>query len=179
MRSASGISAVAAVLLVVAGVQKVADPAGTAGALRAAGLPSRRGFVRAGALFEAGVGAGALVLAGPVAPALMAASYAAFAGFVAVALRRSTPISSCGCFGRVDTPPSGLHVVLNVVFTLAAAAQAVDGVPPVDRFAGSVGTAVAAVALVAATVTLVVVAMTALPIARAAGRQATRSGAAR
>ena len=48
--------------------------------------------------------------------ALVAVSYLAFAGFVIVALRSGAPISSCGCFGKVDTPPSVVHVVLDVAF---------------------------------------------------------------
>ena len=47
---------------------------------------------------------------------LVAVSYLAFAGFVVVALRSGKPISSCGCFGKVDTPPSPVHVVLDLAF---------------------------------------------------------------
>jgi hypothetical protein len=58
---------------------------------------------------------------------LLAMSYLGFAGFVAVALRRGAPISSCGCFGKVDTPPSAVHVVLDLVAALVAATAAVVG----------------------------------------------------
>ena len=53
----------------------------------------------------------------------MALSYLGFAAFVALALRRGSPVSSCGCFGsgnKADSPPTVGHVVLN----LAAAATA-------------------------------------------------------
>ena len=44
---------------------------------------------------------------------LVTASYVAFAVFVIAAMRSRTPVSSCGCFGEVDAPPTWLHVVLN------------------------------------------------------------------
>ena len=59
--------------------------------------------------------------------ALVALSYLAFAGFVVVALRSGSPISSCGCFGKIDTPPSIVHVVLDLAFAGVAAAAAVVG----------------------------------------------------
>ena len=43
----------------------------------------------------------------------MAILYAGFGLFVALALYRRIPIASCGCFGKVDTPPSVLHLALN------------------------------------------------------------------
>lgn len=43
----------------------------------------------------------------------MAILYGGFGFFVAFALRRRIPISSCGCFGKVDTPPSLVHLFLN------------------------------------------------------------------
>jgi choline-glycine betaine transporter len=63
----------------------------------------------------------------PVASALVAASYLVFAGFVIVALRRGTAIASCGCFGKVDTPPSVVHVALDVCFAGVAVAVACTG----------------------------------------------------
>ena len=44
-----------------------------------------------------------------------------------VALRTGAPISSCGCFGKVDTPPSVVHVVLDFAFAGVAAAAAFTG----------------------------------------------------
>ena len=43
-----------------------------------------------------------------------AAFYAGFAWFVVHALRQRLPISSCGCFGAVKTPPSINHVIVNI-----------------------------------------------------------------
>ncbi len=44
-----------------------------------------------------------------------------------VALRTGAPISSCGCFGKIDTPPSMVHVVLDVAFAGVAIAAAFTG----------------------------------------------------
>jgi hypothetical protein len=99
-----------------AGIAKAVRPADTATALRAA--PA---LVRIGAVAEVAVATAALAAPGPVTGALVATSYAAFAVFVVVALRRGWALSSCGCFGRPDTPPTVAHAVLNG----AAAASAV------------------------------------------------------
>jgi len=111
-------------LLAVAGAAKAWSPDTTARALRAAGLPSRRTLVRAGGGLEAGIGIAALITGFPVLAALVAASYFAFTAFIVLALVRGTPISSCGCFGKPDTPPSRLHVVLNLGALAVAAAVA-------------------------------------------------------
>ena len=59
--------------------------------------------------------------------ALVALSYLLFAAFVVVALRSGAPISSCGCFGKADTPPSVVHVVLDLLFAGVATAAAFTG----------------------------------------------------
>ena len=97
---------IASALLALGGAFKAVDPADTAYALRALGLPHAALLVRAGGAAEVVIGVGALAVGGPVFAALVALSYLAFAGFVVVALHSGSPISSCGCFGKVDTPPS-------------------------------------------------------------------------
>ena len=53
----------------------------------------------------------------------MALSYAGFLAVTAVALIRRLPIDSCGCLGRLETPPSWRHlVVLGVAFVGAVGA---------------------------------------------------------
>jgi hypothetical protein len=129
----AGPFAIAAVLLAVGGALKAVRPRDTAQALGAVGLRfpswfSARAAVRVGGVVEAVIGVGALLTGGPVFAALVAASYLAFAAFVFVALRTGAPISSCGCFGKVDTPPSVVHIVIN----LAAAAVAIGAAIVVD-----------------------------------------------
>jgi hypothetical protein len=114
-------------LLAAAGVAKVLAPTDTARALAAARLRLGRRAVRAGAAAEIAVAVGAAVGPGPVFPALVAVSYLGFAAFLAVALRRGWAISSCGCFGRPDTPPTRGHVALNLAAALTACVWAVTG----------------------------------------------------
>ncbi len=59
------------------------------------------------------------------AAALVAVSYLLFTGFVVLALARHLPIGSCGCFGKVDTPPSPIHVVVNLGAVVTAIAVAI------------------------------------------------------
>ena len=108
----------AAALLVFAGGAKVARPDDTARALRVS--PH---LVRGAAALEAAVGAGALVT-GPVLGYLVAASYTGFGVFVLTALRRGTPLSSCGCVGEPDTPPTVSHGVADLVLAAGSFAAA-------------------------------------------------------
>jgi hypothetical protein len=124
-----GLYLVAAGLLCVAGVGKAARPDDTARALAPwlpgpPGLPVMRWIVRTGALAEALLGAIAIAFPRPVTAALVALSYLGFFGVVAVARRRGGPLATCGCFGRPDTPPTGLHLVIDMALAFAAAGVA-------------------------------------------------------
>jgi hypothetical protein len=112
----------ATVLLAAAGVAKMVRPGDTVNALRAAGLSPRpvRSLVRVGAAAEVALAVAAVVVPGVVTGALVGAVYAGFAVFIVVALRRGWAISSCGCFGRPDTPPTRAHAVLNVGAAVSA-----------------------------------------------------------
>jgi hypothetical protein len=125
----AGPFAIAAALLVVGGALKAVDPADSAHALAVLGLPRARLLVRAGGVVEVAVGVGALLVGGPVFAVLMAVSYTAFAGFVLVALHAGRPISSCGCFGKIDTPPSMVHVVIDLAAAVVGLVVAVAGDP--------------------------------------------------
>lgn len=114
----------ASVALVGAGMAKLWRPDDTARALRVAGLPHHRRLVRAGAAAEAAVGAAALAVPGPLTGGLVAAAYAAFAVFVATALVKGWPLSSCGCFGRPDARPGYPHLLLDAGAVVAAACWA-------------------------------------------------------
>jgi len=118
----------AGLLLLAAGGAKVVDPSRTAGALAAVGLAVAPALVRAGAAAEAVLGAVVLAVGGRLPAALVAVSYLAFAGFVAVALRSGRPVGTCGCFGRPDTPPRWSHVAVDLALAAAGAGGAVAGV---------------------------------------------------
>jgi hypothetical protein len=128
-----GPALVAAVVLAVAGAQKLLDPTMTVGALRALRLPSSPLLVRLGSAAELTLGAAAAAVGGPVAWALVAASYVAFSAVVVAALRVGSPLGTCGCFGRDETPPHALHVALNLALAGAAALAAAGRVGGVDE----------------------------------------------
>ena len=111
---------IAAVLLALGGVAKLRDPGDTARALRAAHLPGATGLVRGLAAAEVAVAVWALATGDVVPVALVGLSYLAFAAFVVNARRRALPIASCGCFGQADTPPTSVHIALNVGAAIAA-----------------------------------------------------------
>jgi hypothetical protein len=118
---------IAALLLVIGSAMKVRKPGDTARALAAVGIGVSPTVVRVGAIFECLVGVGVLLVASPIFVAILALSYLAFSGFVVQALRADSPISTCGCFGKIDTPPSRVHVVIDTVIALMAGAVAIAG----------------------------------------------------
>lgn len=127
MNVLAGPLAIAALLLVAGGVAKARAPGDTARALRAVGIPAGTRIVRVGAVLEVAIGVSALVVASPLPTALVAISYLAFTAFVVQALRAGTPLSSCGCFGKIETPPSRVHIVIDLVVVVMAAAVAIVG----------------------------------------------------
>jgi hypothetical protein len=127
-----GLYLVAAGLLVVAGSAKALRPDDTAralGDLVRAGLrraPTHRQIrilVRGGAIVELVLGSIALAFPRLATAGLVALSYALFGCIVAYARRRGGALSSCGCFGRADTPATTLHALID--FVLAASCSAV------------------------------------------------------
>jgi hypothetical protein len=104
---------IAASVLVMSGVTKLADTGPTRGALRQAGLPSARPVVLLLALFEMGAGATGVLVGGIPGGLAVAACYGGFAVFVTWALARGLPLATCGCFGKADTPPTVLHLLFN------------------------------------------------------------------
>lgn len=102
-----------ATLLVVSGVPKLSNPAATTRALEGLGLPRKRWFGQAVGLVEIFVGIAAISVGGRFPAAAMAVLYLGFAGFILYGLR-SSKVSSCGCFGEGDTPPSRLHLGIDV-----------------------------------------------------------------
>ena len=127
MNTLAGPLAIAAVLIVAGGLAKVRSPLDTARALQGVGIAATALVVRVAAALEVVVGALALLVGSPIVAALVAISYLAFAAFVIRALRTDAPISSCGCFGKIDTPPSRVHVVIDAAVAAMAGTVAVAG----------------------------------------------------
>ncbi len=126
MSALTGPYFIAVLLLGLAGAPKVVRPDDTAGALASVGWPSARWLVRLGGAVEVGIAVAAL--AGlPAAPWLIAACYAGFVIFVAVALRYGGLVASCGCFGRPDTPPTRTHLAFVAACSVSAGLVALSG----------------------------------------------------
>jgi hypothetical protein len=106
-----GILCAQAVFLAAAGLAKLARPAPTVTALRAAGMPVAAGVVRAFALIEVTVAA-AVVTGGRLTAALFAATFGVLA-VVAARIAARRPGADCGCFGAVRAPASQWHTVVN------------------------------------------------------------------
>jgi hypothetical protein len=125
---------IASALLALAGGAKLARPEPTAGALKSVGLPGNRTIALALGAGEVLLGAVALVLGGAVPAIGVAVAYLGFAGFVAVALRTGGAVASCGCFGTEDSPPTMVHLVLNLAAAavgIGAATAGIGGIPDV------------------------------------------------
>jgi hypothetical protein len=155
--------AAAAVLLLVAGVPKVLDPGPTQRAAEQAGLPSSAAVVRLLGVVEVAVGAAALLLGGPLAAVAVAVAYLGFAAVVARGLVRGD-MDSCGCFNGEDSPPSLLHVVLDLGLAAAAVAVALGPSTSWPRLAAvEPGTTLVTALLVLTVAALVYVVMARLP----------------
>jgi hypothetical protein len=128
MQALTGAVLVAAALLVLAGLPKIARPTATTTALRTVGLTAvTRTHVRVLAVVEVSVGAYALVRGGVVADLAVAALYAGFSVFLVRALRSSAAGVSCGCTGSADTPPTYAHLVLTGTLAVVTAVAALGG----------------------------------------------------
>ena len=110
----------AAALLALAGAAKVRRPQPLGRALRTLGLPSASGVVRAFGTLEVGVGVLALVDPAPASALALAALYGVFTAFLLWAIVARVPLDSCGCLGERDTPPSVVHVTLDLAAAVVA-----------------------------------------------------------
>jgi hypothetical protein len=120
---------VASALLVLAGVTKLRDPSSLVRVLRQARVVSSRAIVKAFGSLEVAAGTAALIRPGFLTGVAVAALYVTFSGFLLWVLVERVPVTSCGCLGARETPPSVVHLVLNVCAAAAAAAVAA-GITP-------------------------------------------------
>ena len=149
-------------LLVVAGVAKLSRPA--PGVANLLGFRAPPVLVRIVGGSEIAVGVAALLVGGPVAWAV-GLIYASFAAIVLRALLAEA--RSCGCFGRLDAPPSWIHVGGNLALAAVSFVAAAAGRAPVPAIVREIGDSPAVGAALAAEVVVVaglmLVAFTALP----------------
>lgn len=109
MVTATAASWVFAMLLIAAGVGKLARPGPTRAALRRAHLPGGAPLVRSIGGGEVIIGGLVLLRGGALPAAGLAATYALVA---LVALRQRRTGADCGCFGTVSAPVTAVHVVI-------------------------------------------------------------------
>lgn len=156
-----------AALLVVAGASKLRDPAPTAGALAAAGFPHHRVAVIVLGVVEIGLGTAVIAFGDGYAALAAGAVYGGFAWFVVVALRRRLPIASCGCLGAIDTPPSRVHLVLDLVAVALLVSAWVQPIGPLGGLPGQPPDVVVPfLAFTGVTVYLLYASIAVLPLAR-------------
>lgn len=153
----------AAVLLVLAAVPKIGYPDDTARALRSTGLPGTTTLVRGLAVAELAIGAYALLIGDRFSAILVAASYLGFSGFVLLARSRKGVVSSCGCFGKSDTPPTIAHVVVTTLLAGGAGGAAIAPIGSVFGLADEPARAVALLLLTGICVALAYLALAVLP----------------
>jgi hypothetical protein len=126
MATWAGVTLACAALLVVSGIPKLRNPGSTVTAMRSVGAHrTNAAGARLLTLVELAVGATAIAVGGRWADAALSGVYLGFSLFLIVALRRNAP--SCGCAGRVDTPPTLAHLAMTVMFAAASGAAAVIG----------------------------------------------------
>jgi len=118
---------VASALLAVAGAPKVVHPANTVGALRSVGWAVPPITVRAFGAGETALGIATLLTGARILAAFVALSYATFSVFLIVALRSGGAVSSCGCIGRADTPPTRSHLAVTAALTITSTMSALAG----------------------------------------------------
>lgn len=157
--------AVGSLLLVVSGVAKLVFPHPATRFLGGAGLSDRVSIARALGGVELAVGLAGLSVGGPIPAMTVAVVYTVFALVVLRAIGRGS--ASCGCFGRVDSPPSMVHAVGNLFLAAVSILAAGAGSSPAGLVAETAadrpGAAVALVVVVCLLGGLVFVFFTGLP----------------
>lgn len=162
MTTLSGPLYVAVGVLMVAGLVKAVSPSATATALRQIGWPSSPVVVRGLAIVELAAAVTAVLTGSPLAWAAVAALYAGFAGFVLWSLGGDSALSSCGCFGREDTPPTAGHAAFNAAAAALAGLAVFEPVRIGDLALSDIETVLFS-GVIAIGVALSVLALTALP----------------
>lgn len=123
---AAGLFGVVAGVLALGGAFKLADPTSTTEMFGVLGLPRSRVLARMSGLVELALGIAAFLLGGIVLETLVGVAFLLFGGMTGLLIVRGGS-SSCGCFGRLSSAPSGIHVAVNLAAAgLAAVAILFD-----------------------------------------------------
>lgn len=164
---------VVCVILAVGGAAKIATPLQARRAIRAVGLELPLWSVRLLGAAEIALAGAAALKGGVVLPIAVGMAYLAFAAFVVLMLRSGVG-TSCGCFGSASTPPSNLHIAVNVAAAAAAVGAAgVDGLVTTLGDQAGAGLPLVALVLVGSYATYLI--LTALPTVLAPPEQRVAS----
>lgn len=125
----SGPLVVVAVVLAAGGVSKVVDPEPTRAMLHSIGLPVPATLARAMGVVELALGVAAALLGGPVLAGSVALAFLVFAVVAARLVALGDAAASCGCFGRLSSRATGVHVAADLVAGLVASAAVLTGAP--------------------------------------------------
>jgi hypothetical protein len=173
-----GAFGIACGVLMVSGAFKLVQPGGVAGAVQTLGVRVPRWSGRLIGSAEITVGAAGLAVPGPFPAIAVGTAYLAFAAVVVVLMRRGE--ASCGCFGEIESPPSALHVAIDLGAAAAALGHAAATSPSIFEFARSLGwQTVPFLGLIAIGVLCTVAILTVLPAVVAQTRAAAAEADAR
>lgn len=111
---------IAAGLVVAAGAVKIRRPRALSLVLTSARLPAGVGLVRTLGGIEIVVGVSVLLAAPEAAVLALAGLYVGFSVFLVGVRIAGLPVTSCGCLGETESPPSTLHAVLTGLASAAA-----------------------------------------------------------
>jgi hypothetical protein len=164
--------AIAAAVLVIGGLLSLRDSRPARDVLVALGVPAAGLVAHLAAPAEIAVGGIALLKGGWLAAVPVAVAYLAFVVVLATLLRRGDR-SSCGCFGRLSTRPTRLHLAVDTMLAVVAvAAVAADppGLLDLMEQAPSMFEAGLLVGVVVLAAVLTVVVLTVLPATAEAAR---------
>ena len=100
-------------LLLPTGWAKLRRPYETARALRSVGWPGSRNLAFLLGLVEVVIAVWVLGIGSTASVVAMGALYSGFLVWLTVAFRAGGVVSSCGCAGTPDTPPTAAHVAIN------------------------------------------------------------------
>jgi hypothetical protein len=123
----------ASALMVVSGVLKLRHPESVIPLLTVIRVPAAMQRGRAVGLLEVALGSAAVVTGAIPIIAAEAVCFASFALAISYVLAARIPLSSCGCAGARQTPPSVVHVLVDIAATLGTAMAAVVHPTPIGE----------------------------------------------
>lgn len=172
--------AIVAGALAVGGVFKLIDPAPTASMFRSLHLPASLGLARVSGAVEVVVGTAAVLVGGRVLAGVVAVLFVAFTLAMVVLVRQGEAASSCGCFGKLSSRPTAVHLAADAIAAAVALAAAITGVPGLVTAMGEVPLAgIPLVAFAALGTWAFVAVLTVLPEALVAARRTPPAPAVR